>query len=213
MLLAQDLLFLISQCNLNLTDFALLELTANMRIGNIMLETTHIVRQNIFLGIFSVTGDRNGFEHPHQIGKWFGTTIMGSGRGENHRVALLCQELCQITTKTAIISYLMAFVNHNYIPMCFFEPSTETTIILQRINRDDGLVVVVERILIKRNLVLNLCHTKTVQTNQGNGKAIPNFLLELSQYAFQRTHQYAFATATANHFSQEDTHFNCLTQT
>lgn len=64
--------------------------------------------------------------------------------------------------------------------MCFFEPSTETAIILQRINRDDSLVVVVKRILIKRNLVLNLCHTKAIQTDQRNGKAIPYFFLELS---------------------------------
>ena len=51
--------------------------------------------------------------------------------------------------------HVMRLVNHNHIPMGRLKRTLELVVLLERINRDNGLVVVVEGIVIGWNLAAN----------------------------------------------------------
>ena len=97
--------------------------------------------------------------------------------------------------------------------MGLFKPRTEPAIIFQRVNGYYGLVVIVKWILVHGNLTLNLGYSNTVQTDERNGKAVPDFFLELSKDALQCTYKDSLATTTTNHLTEEDTYLDCLTET
>ena len=97
--------------------------------------------------------------------------------------------------------------------MGLFEPRTETSVVLQRINGNNGLIVIIKRILVHGNLTLNLGYSDTIQTDERNGKAVPDFFLELSKDALQSTYKNALAATTTNHLTEEDAHLDCLTET
>ena len=137
---------------------------------------------------------------------------MRGGGSEYHRVALLGKELSEVATQAILVGHLVTLINNDNIPMGLLKPCTKTTVVLQGVDRDDGLVVVVEGILVEGNLILYLGYTHTVETHKGNGKAVPYLLLKLCKNALKRTYEYAFATASAYHLSQEDTHLNGFSQ-
>ena len=97
--------------------------------------------------------------------------------------------------------------------MGLLQPCTETAIVFQRVNGDDGLVVIVERILIERYLVLYLGYTYAVKTNKGNGKAVPDFFLKLCKDAFKGADENALSSAATNHLAEKNTDFNSLAKT
>ena len=123
------------------------------------------------------------------------------------------KELSQLATKTSFIGYRMAFINDDDVPAGLFQPGTELTVILQRIDRDNGLVVVVERILVHRNVHADMIHAGTVETHQWDGEAIPQFFLELGKNTFQSTYKDTAASSSAYHFAEEDSHLYGLSQT
>ena len=138
---------------------------------------------------------------------------MRGGGGENQRITFLGKELRQISTQAVLIGHLVAFINDDNVPMGLFEPCTEAAIVLQRINRNYRLVVIVKWILVHGNLTLNLRHAYTVQTDERNGKTVPDFFLELGKDALQSAHKDALAATTTNHLTEEDAHLDCLTET
>ena len=69
---------------------------------------------------------------------------------------MLRQKLSQRATLACRIGYFMAFINNDDVPACVFYVASETLAILQCINRYDGLVIIVEWILVERNNSLEL---------------------------------------------------------
>ena len=179
MLHLKELLFLRMQINWYAYNLSVLELTTDSFVLNILLETAHIIGLNILLCVLAITRNGDRVEHAHKVGKRLGIAIMRCGRCENQRIALLRKELCKVATQTGIVGNLVTLINHNDVPMRLLQPCTETTIVFQRVNGDDGLVVIVERILVERYLVLNFGYAYAVKTNKRYGKAVPDFFLEL----------------------------------
>ena len=138
---------------------------------------------------------------------------MRCGRCKNQRIALLRKELCKVATQTGVVGNLVTLINHNDVPMRLLQPCTETTVVFQRVNGDDGLVVIVEWIFVERYLVLNLGYAYAVKTNKGYGKAVPDFFLKLCKDALQGTDKNALSSATTNHLAEKDADFNSLAKT
>ena len=193
-------------------NLALLEIAADILILDVVLETAHIVLLNILFGVLTITGNAGWFKHPHQIGKRLGTTVMRSGTGEYQTVTMVCKELGQLATQSAIVGYSVTFIDDDNVPMGLFQPGTELTVILQSIDRDNSFVIEVERIFVHGYLCTNTVNTNTIKAHQGNGKAVPNLFLELCQNALQGTNEDSTATTTTNHLTEEDTHLNGLTK-
>ena len=213
MLHLKELFFLRTQIDGYAYNLSVLELTTDSFILDIFLETTYIIGFDILLCVFAVTRDGNRVEHSHEIGKRLGIAVMRCGRCENQRIALLRKELCKVATQTGIIRNLVTLINHNDIPMRLLQPCTETTIVFQCVYGDDSLVVIVERIFIERYFVLNLGYPNTVKTNKGNGKAVPDFFLELCKDALKGADENALSSAATNHLAEKDANLNSLTKT
>ena len=98
---------------------------------------------------------------------------MRGGGSEYHRVALLGKEQGEVATQAILVGYLVTLINNYDIPMGFLKPCTKTTVVLQGVDRDDGLVLVVEGFLVEGNLILYLSYKHTIETHKGNGKAVP----------------------------------------
>ena len=158
----EEPLFLRMQTDGDADDPAVLELTTDALVLNILLEATHIVGAYIFLSVLATTRDRDGVEHAHEIGKRLGIAIVRCGRGKDEGVALLGKELSQVATQTRVVGHLVTLVDDDDVPVGFLQPCTESAVVLERIDRDNGLVVIVERILVERYLVLNPCHADAV---------------------------------------------------
>ena len=164
-------------------DFAVLELSTNTFILNIFLEATYIIRLYIFLRVRSIPRYGNRVKHSHQVGKGLCIAVVRCGRSKDKGVTLLGKELSEVATQTVLVGHLMTLIYHYDVPMGLLKPCTEATIVLQRIDADDGLVVIVKGILVERYLTLNLGNTDTVKTNKRYGKAVPDFFLELGKNA------------------------------
>ena len=73
----------------------------------------------------------------------------------------------------------MTLVYDYDIPAGLLDIVTELGVVLEGVYRNDGLVVVVERVLVSRNLRTDLVHAIAVQTDKGNREAVPHLFLEL----------------------------------
>ena len=83
----------------------------------------------------------------------------------------------------------------------------------QRINGDDHLVVVGERVGVRRNLGTNLLDTRGIQTNQRDGEPFPHLLLKLDHHAFRRYHENTAALAALDEFRHQDASLQGLAKT
>ena len=73
----------------------------------------------------------------------------------------------------------MTLVYDYDIPAGLLDIVTELGVVLEGVYRNDGLVVVVKRVLVSRDLSTDLVHTIAVQTDEGNREAVPHLFLEL----------------------------------
>ena len=212
MLHTEDILFLGSKMYVYRYDLTFLKLAADAGVGNVVLEAAYIIRHHIFLGVFPTAWNGDGFQHTHQIGKRLSRPVVRGGGSEYHRVALLGKKLCQVATKTVLVGHLVALVDHYDVPMGLFEPCPEAAVVLQCVDGDDGLVVIVEGILVERYLILYLCHSHAVETHKRYGKAVPYLLLKLGKNTLQGANEYALATSATYHLGKEDPHLDGLSQ-
>ena len=152
LLQSQQFLFQVVEFHIDGNNLTVLEVVSCGRIGNILLEPSDIVFLHILLRIVAITWDDGRLQHPHQVGERVGIAVMRSGRSENHAITMLRQELRQVTALAGVVGHRVAFVDDHNIPSRLLQPRSELCIILQRINGNDGLVVVVKRILVERYL-------------------------------------------------------------
>ena len=84
-------------------------------------------------------------------------------------------------------------------------------ITLQCVDGNNRLVVIEERIVIRRQLGSNALNLVGIKSNQRNGETVPHFFLELGHHALDRNHQYSFALATLDEFTHQDARFKRFT--
>ena len=126
---------------------------------------------------------------------------MRRGGKHNQCVGTRCEPLGQLgtlraTTVIGPVGNILRLVDHNDVPIGSVECRTILNVALQRIDGDDYLVVVRERIGVRRNFGTNLLDAGGIQADQRNGESLPHFLLELNHHAFGRHHKNAAAFTT-----------------
>lgn len=154
-------------------DLSVLEILTDIGILDVILETPDIVRLNVRLGIVAVTGDGRRLQHADDIGKALLVAIVWSGRREYHALTMLGEHLRKVTALAVGITDCMAFVNDDDVPLGLFDIMPELGVVLQRINGDDGLVVILKWILVGWYAALDAVNADAVKTDERNVEAIP----------------------------------------
>ncbi len=88
----------------------------------------------------------------------------------------------------------------------------ERVVLLQRVDRDDRLVVVVERVVVRRDLLAHTLEPDRVEADQRNGEARPQLLLELREHALHRRHEDASPAAAADELREQDARLERLAE-
>ena len=83
---------------------------------------------------------------------------------------------------------------------------------VEGVDGDDRLVVVVEGVVVARNIVANPLQAGGIQPGERDGKAVPHFLLELGHHALEGEHENALAPAPADQLRHQDAGFQGFTQ-
>ncbi|MCY1294429.1 hypothetical protein D9M70_437220 [compost metagenome] len=107
----------------------------------------------------------------------------------------------------------MGLVDDDQVPPGLFQVVAVLAVTLEGIDRDDGPVVVVERVVIGWNVAADALNASRVQPGERDGKAVPELLLELAHHALGGDHQNAPSLAAAHQLGSEDAGFEGFTQT
>ena len=92
----------------------------------------------------------------------------------------------------------MRLINYDDIPVGVLQVVAILSILLKCIDGDDRLVVVIERVMVRRNSRTDALNTDGIQANKRYGKAAPHFFLKLGKHALNCEHQNAFSFTTTN---------------
>ena len=107
----------------------------------------------------------------------------------------------------------MGFVDHDDVPLRLLQVRAIFGVLLQCVDRDDGFVVVIERVVIGGDAAAYPLNADGVQPCQGDGEAVPELLLELRQHALHGQHEDAPAASPGDEFAYEDASFQRLAET
>ena len=77
---------------------------------------------------------------------------MRRGRKHNQCIGLIRKELRQLLSLGMLTSFgnIVGFIDDDNIPPCVLQMGAVVQVILQRIHGNDGLVIVIERIVVRR---------------------------------------------------------------
>jgi hypothetical protein len=121
------------------------------------------------------------------------------------------------TTRQAILVAarrdVVALIDDDDVPPGVFQIIPVLKIVLERIDRDDGAVVVVERVVIAGDAVAHPLQADRIQPHQRDRKTAPEFLLELGQHALERNHQDALPAPALDQLGGENARLERLSQT
>ena len=108
--------------------------------------------------------------------------------------------------------HVLTFIDHDDVPAGIIEINAILAVVLERIDGDDRLVEIVERVLVAWDLLPDPLNPHRIQPHQRDRKARPELLLELHQHAFARHHQQAPPPPAPDKFAAEDPAFQRLAQ-
>jgi hypothetical protein len=106
----------------------------------------------------------------------------------------------------------VGFVDDDRVPVALVRPDTKFGILLEGIDRDDGLVVVVERVGVGRDAATDALISHRVETDERNREARPELLLELGHHALGRDDEDAFALASGDELTEQDADLDGLAE-
>ena len=137
---------------------------------------------------------------------------MRRGTGEDQGVGAGREHVGQLVVQRAPVDEAVALVDDDGIPVDRLEAVAVLAGVLQRIDRDDHPLVIRERIAAGRDLLANALDAHRVQTNQWDGEARPQFVLELLQDVLRRDDQDAVAPAASDQLREDHPDFERLAQ-
>ena len=184
-------------------------------VGDMLLETT---LEQVFDVVHAVAGrirDRKGIEERHQRGEAFARTVVRRGREEDHVVAAvgkLCRETVALRVAVLLRRHVVCFVDDHHVPAGVLKRGLKLVVLLEGVDRDDGLVVVVERVVVGRNVLADALEAGRVETHQRNGETAPHLLLELGHHGLQRHHENALGGAAHDKLGKEDSRLKRLAE-
>ena len=114
------------------------------------------------------------------------------------------------TAVDGTVGDILGLINHDDVPIRGIKRRAILDVPFQRINGDDHLVVVGERVGVRGNLGTNLLDTRGIQTNQRDGEPFPHLLLELDHHAFRCYHENTATFVTFDELRHQDSGFQGL---
>jgi hypothetical protein len=134
-------------------------------------------------------GDGRRVEQRHQRREAARRAVVRRGRQQDQRVGAGGQQTWPggrgATGRfTGAGGHVVAFVDDDDVPPGVLEVVAVLEVALERVDRDDAAVEVVERVVVGRDAVAHPGQAHRVQPHQRDGKAAPPFLLELGEHAF-----------------------------
>ena len=106
----------------------------------------------------------------------------------------------------------MSFVNDDNIPVGSFEEVAVFAILFDCVDGDDGLVVVVEGVVIGGDLGADTLQRGGVESGERDGEAGPKFLLKLGEHGLDGEHENTPPFAAPDQFGEEDARFDGFTE-
>ena len=106
----------------------------------------------------------------------------------------------------------MRLVDDDDVPVGLLQVVAVLGVLLQRVDRDDRLVVVVERVVAGRDAATHPLDADRVEPREGDGEAVPELLLELREHALDGQHQDAPAPAAGDQLADEDARLQGLAE-
>ena len=173
---------------------------------------------DILLVVLLRIGQSGWVEHVHQRGETASAAVMRRGGQHNQRVGTGGKAFGELgalctTAVDGTVGDILSLVDHDDVPIRGIKRRAILDVTLQRINGDDHLVVIGERVGVRRNLGTNLLDSRGIQANQRDGEPFPHLLLELDHHAFRRYHENTAALAALDEFRHQDASLQGLAKT
>ena len=126
---------------------------------------------------------------------------MGRCRQHNHRITAIGQQFSKaraLRLMIATLGNILCLIDDNNIPICIFKMSSVFNVSFQRVDRNNGLVIVKERVVIGRQTGSDFLDATRIKTHQGDSKTVPHFLLKLRHHTLNRNNKNTFTFAASN---------------
>ena len=140
---------------------------------------------------------------------------MGRRGGHDQGVGLPGEQLGEFGAQrptAAADRHVVRLIDHDDVPAAVFEMDAVVGAGLQRVDGDDGAIVVMERIGIGGNAGADAVDAEGIKAHQRNSEPRPHFLLELGHHALHRDDQDALPAPPLDEFAQQDADFDRLSQ-
>jgi hypothetical protein len=197
-------------------DLALREVLLHL-LAHVFLEAADEEVRDVIAAVVGLVAGRQhrGVEHAHQAGEALFPAVVRGGGQQDQGVRTLGQQFGQAVALGAIalVRDVVRLVDDDQIPPGVFQIVTILAVALEGIDRDDGPVVIVEGVVVGRDLATDALDAGGVQAREVDGEAVPQLLLELAHHALGRHHQDAPGLAATHQLGGQDAGFERLAQT
>ena len=173
----------------------LLEVRTDL-VADVLLEAAddQALVAEVLRGVVVGIADGGGVEQAHQRGEAARRAIVRRGREQHQGVGAGGQQAGQASApRQAVLACtgrdVVALVDDDDVPPGVLQIVAVLEVALERIDRDDAAVEVVERVVVAGMLLRTRCKTHRIQPHQRDGEAAPPLLLELGQHALERDDQ------------------------
>ena len=185
-------------------------------VANVLLEAPddESLAVKVFAGEVVGVGDGGCVQHVHEAGEAARPSVVGSRRQHDQRVRPPGQQAGEPAAERtrAPVRHVVRFVDHDHVPVRLLQVGPVLGVLLERVDGDDRLVVVVERVVVGGNPPPDALDADRVQPRERDREAVPELLLELGQHALERQHQNPAAPSARNQFADQDAGLERLPQ-
>ena len=188
-------------------DLAIAERVPNL-VPDILLEPAdhQPLVAEILLRVGVRIGDGGGVEHVHEAREAARAAVVRRRREHDEGVGATRQQAGQATAERtrAPIRDVVRLVDDDHVPVRLLQVGAVLRILLQRVDGDDRLVVVVERIVVGRDAAPHPLDADGVEPRERDREPVPELLLELGEHALHREHQDAPGAPAGDQLAHQD---------
>ena len=159
-------------------------------------------------------GDGGGVQHVHQAGEAARPPVVWGRRQHDEGVRAAREQAGEPAAERAgaAVRHVVRLVNDDHVPPGFFEVGPVLGVPLQGVDRDDGLVVVVEGVVVRGDAAADALDADGVEARERDREAVPELLLELGQHALDGEDEDAPAPAPGDQLADQDPRFEGLAE-
>ena len=208
----EELLFEVVDLHVSGNDLTVLEVLPHLLVLDVVLETADVVVLDMLTVIRPRMRNGRRLNHADKVREVLAAAVVRRGGSEDEALAALSEQRGEVAPLAGTVGDDMALVNDHYVPAGLLDVMTELRVVLQGIDRDDGPVIVLERVLVCGNLRADLVYSVAVQPLEGQGKAVPHLFLELREDGLECNDKDPLSPAALDEFGEHDSHLDSLSQ-